>query len=177
MELEQLGPDVERVRLPLYFVTLPRVFGGTVDDPELPYLVHLSLAFDGRRVRCEEITCRQRSAGASITSDGMTKIRVAELVHLVADKATAELGTLMTPDGKQAIDISRDFEAPPPPAGRAGPGPEHLRAVGVIYTTAYACGGSPRRAVMERLNLSRTTANRWIRMAREEGLLLAGVDS
>jgi hypothetical protein len=169
--LDEVAPGVERVNLSPYAVALPRHFGGTVDRPDLPYLVHLELDFDGDRVQCRKLTCRRRTDGAPITSEGMTKVRVAELVYLVADEAKAEVSTFFAPGGEQATVVTHEFEVPPPPAGRAGPGPEHLRALGVIYTTAYACGGSPRRAVMERMGLTRTTANRWIRLARDGGYL------
>lgn len=175
--LDELGPDVERVNLSPYAVALPRTFGGTVDRSDLPYLVHLELDFDGNRVQCRNLTCRRRADGAPITSEGMTKVRVAELVYLVADEAKAEVSTFFPPDGASgAVVVTHDVDIPAAPPGRAGPGPEHLRALGIIYTTAYACGGSPRRAVMERLSLTRTTANRWIRLARESGYLRGGGD-
>jgi hypothetical protein len=171
--LDDQDPDAELLRLSPYSVTLPASFGGTVIDPELPYLVHLSLAYDGDRVRCTELTCRQLSDGSPVTSEGMTNIRVAELTFVVAREAVAELSHFTTAEGK-SVDVARAVEIPPSPRGREGPSHEHLRALGVIYTTAYACGGSPRKAVMEQMNLSRTTANRWIRLARQEGLLSAG---
>jgi transposase len=40
-----------------------------------------------------------------------------------------------------------------------------------VYQVAYATGESPTKAVMDRLGLPRSTAGRWIRMARKRGLL------
>lgn len=56
---------------------------------------------------------------------------------------------------------------------RAGGGPsdEDLRAVADVYQLAYVTGGAPTKTVMERLALPRSTASRWVRMARERGLL------
>jgi hypothetical protein len=55
----------------------------------------------------------------------------------------------------------------------AGGGPSHqdLRAVADIYQLAYLTGASPTKTVMERFGLPRSTASRWIRLAREHGLL------
>ncbi len=163
----------EPVRLYPYAVALPSCFRGTVDDPDLPYVVDLHIAFDGDRVTCESLTCRRRAHGAAITSEGMTRVRAAELVHVAASAAVTEQSSFSAP-GRPTVMVSTEFDVPPPPEGRAGPTDEHLRALGVIYTVAYACGGSPRRAVMERLALTRTTANRWVKLARERGLLVAG---
>jgi hypothetical protein len=162
----------ERVRLPLYSVSLPRRFSGRVDDPDLPYLVELTITFGGDRVVCEHLACHRRDGGAPVTSEGMTHVRVADLVYLVALVATKEQSTLHIP-GRRGLSpvVLHDLEIPAPPPGRSGPTAEHLRTVGVIYTLAYACGGSPRRSVMEALGLARTTANRWIRLARERGQL------
>jgi transposase len=56
---------------------------------------------------------------------------------------------------------------------RAGGGPsdEDLRAVADVYGLAFVTGGAPTKTVMERLGLPRSTAGRWIKMARERGLL------
>lgn len=163
----------EMVRLSPFAVALPSRFRGTVDDPAVPYVVDLQIAFDGDRVTCESLTCRQRARGGPITSEGMTRVRAAELVHAAAREAVVEESAFIEP-GQPAVMISEPFEVPPPPEGRAGPNDEHLRALGVIYTVAYACGGSPRREVMEQLSLTRTTANRWVKLARERGHLIAG---
>jgi hypothetical protein len=136
----------ERVRLSPHSSSLPSRFRGCVDDPNLPYRVELTISFGGDRVVCEQLTCHQRNGAAPVTSAGMTHIRVADLVYQAAREALA----LSDSDG---------------------PAAHPLRAVGQIYALAYACGGSPRKQVMETLGLPRTTANRWIKRAREEGHL------
>ena len=165
--------DADLVRLSPYTVVLPSKFVGTVDAPEVPYLVELTLTFDSQRVVCDQVTCRRREDGMAVTSEGMTRVRVAELVHLVAGQAVLDVSTFARP-GRAAVEVLQDVDIPPTPHGRSGPDAGHLRALGVIYTVAHACGGSPRRAVMEKLALSRTTANRWIRLAREQGYLMVG---
>lgn len=145
----------ERVRLP-HSLSLPRRFSGRVDDPDLPYVVELTITFGGDRVACEHLACHRRDSGVAITSEGMAHVRAADLVYRVA-RAAIERGSRC------------NSELPEPPPGRSGPAAEHLRTVGVIYTLAYACGGRPRQSVMEALGLARTTANRWIRLARERG--------
>lgn len=165
--------DAEMIRLSPFAVALPSRFRGTVDDPEVPYVVELTVAFDGDRVTCEELTCRRRCNGIPITSEGMTRIRAAELLYAVASETVREQSSFIV-TGQGTAQVSHELELPAPPEGRSGPMVEHLRTVGIIYTIAHACGGSPRRAVMEALSLTRTTANRWIRLAREQGQLSAG---
>jgi hypothetical protein len=162
--------DGERVRLSPYSSSLPSRFRGCVDDPNLPYEVELTISFGGDRVVCEQFACHQRKGGAPITSAGMTQIRVADLVYRAAREALREQSTWSSP-GRRGLLVLHDFEPPAPPPGRSGPTIDHLRASGQIYTLAYACGGSPRKEVMEALGLPRTTANRWIRLAREQGQL------
>jgi hypothetical protein len=144
----------ERVMLPGHPITIPRQFTGRVDDPGLPYIVELTIAFNGDRVQCERLTCQQRDSGKPITSTGMLQIHTAELVFRAARVAA-------TP---------HDLELPPLP-DRSGPTSEHLRTVSQIYAIAYACGGNPRQSVMEALGLPRSTANRWFKLAREQGFL------
>lgn len=166
----------ELVRLSPFAVALPSRFRGTVDDAAVPYVVELTIVFDGARVSCEQLTCRRRVDGGPITSEGMTRVRAAELVYAVASEAVTEQSSFLMPNQPPVL-VSHEFEVPPPVAGRSGPTDEHLRAVGVIYTVARACGGSPRRAVMDRLSLTRTTANRWVKLARDHGYLVAGDDA
>jgi integrase len=52
-----------------------------------------------------------------------------------------------------------------------GPSDADLRAVADVYQLAYVTGGAPTKTVMERLGLPRSTAGRWIALARERGLL------
>ena len=52
-----------------------------------------------------------------------------------------------------------------------GPSEEDLRIIAMVYQVAYATGTPPTKAVMLRAGVPRSTAGRWIRMARERGLL------
>lgn len=45
--------------------------------------------------------------------------------------------------------------------------PDELRRVATVYHFHHATGGKPRHAVMATWGLSRSTTNRWIRLARE----------
>ncbi len=159
--------------LPLLALALPALFEATVDDPGLPYVVTLRLAYDGDQVACESATCSRRPGGPPVTSEGRTSIRVADLVYRAAREAVREPATLLVGKGggKRLVVVTTEADPPPAPAGRAGPGREHLRYVGRVYAIAYACRGNPRREVMNELGLSRTTANRWITAAREGGYL------
>ena len=55
--------------------------------------------------------------------------------------------------------------------GGGGPSDEDLRTVAALYQVAYATGQAPTKLVMNRLDLPRSTASRWVRMARDRGLL------
>lgn len=172
-EIEE-APGAQRLRLSPFALTLPSLFTATFDKSDLPYVIALTLEFDGGRVACKELVCRRRENGAAVTSGGISKVRVAELVHASASRALREESSFVAPGKRRAHTVATAFELPSEPAGRGGPTHGHLRAVGVIYTVAHASGGSPRRAVMDQLQIPRTTANRWIKLARDNGLLLIG---
>jgi hypothetical protein len=55
--------------------------------------------------------------------------------------------------------------------GRRGPSPAELRDVAETYRAALEDGQPPKRAVMARLELAESTADRWIAWAREGGYL------
>ena len=52
-----------------------------------------------------------------------------------------------------------------------GPTDESLRLVAHIHQTAAAIGDSPVKAVVNSIGISRPTATRWVRKAREKGFL------
>lgn len=61
-----------------------------------------------------------------------------------------------------------------PPAGfdsNVGPTDDALRFVAASYSLAYALGEPPAKAVERDLDLATSTAGRWIKLAREKGLL------
>jgi hypothetical protein len=52
-----------------------------------------------------------------------------------------------------------------------GPQPQALTVVALVYRIAYLTGQRPARAVQLQLGLPRSTAGRWISLARKAGLL------
>lgn len=58
-----------------------------------------------------------------------------------------------------------------PDVAKHGPTPKALQAVAIIYRVAYAAGDNPTNAVAQNLNLSRSTAGRWVMKARAAGYL------
>jgi transposase len=59
----------------------------------------------------------------------------------------------------------------PVAVGRKGPTDQALRMVGAVYRIAYLMGEPPTRAVAQTFQVPRSTAGRWVHLARERGFL------
>jgi len=117
-------------------------------------------AGDGRFV-CDQLTIRRRQGGPPVTSEALREVAVAELVRL----AIYEQVVKALPQAQTPVTLSERARA------GGGPGDQDLRAVVNTYVFAHLAGRPPVKAVMERLGLPRSTANRWVALARERGLL------
>lgn len=47
----------------------------------------------------------------------------------------------------------------------------HYRAVAALYLASWAAGDSPNGTIADAWNVPKTTANRWVKRAKELGLL------
>lgn len=122
---------------------------------------------EGRLV-AKAVSVSQRDGGPPVTGEVLRSIPVARLtkeaaVHVVA-LGEDEFGTstltpwVFTPEVVKGL---RD----------AGPAPSTLEAVAHLYRLALLKGEPPTKAVEETLGLPRSTAGRWVGLARQEGHL------
>jgi hypothetical protein len=119
------------------------------------------------------LTIRRREDGPPITSEGLRELPVAGFLRLAVESSLLRV----RPDEHDGRTSSWDLTPTGPitlsERAQAGGGPsdQDLRAVADIYQLAFLTGAAPTKAVIGRFNLPRSTASRWIKMARERGLL------
>jgi hypothetical protein len=161
-------------------VVMPRRTAARVTGSELPYDLRVTITLEDGRFVCEALTCERKAGGPPIASERVRQIPVARVVEFVARYCLhLNEGTLdepvILPDPwewekvVQAVEEARQAVGP----GRQPQGPtdDVLRSVALIYRFAYACGRAPTKAVMDELELPRSTTGRWISLARERGYL------
>lgn len=133
--------------------TLPARFTAEVDYTERPLHVQIKASFDGvSRVRADQV-CVTRVSGESVTAEDMASLQLAAVMAQVVWQATtrSQVGSVVSIN--------------PLPPERASE--EELMTVARAYWFEYVSWGSPRRRIMEMFDIPRSTANRWIRRARE----------
>jgi hypothetical protein len=133
------------------------------------YDVEAEVVFEEGRLICDRLTVARRESGPPVTTEGLRRIPVAMLLHVAAEHNVMHI----TPTGAEAYKAA--YPMLPMLSERAqhggGPSDEDLWLIATVYQVAYATNESPTKAVMDRLGLPRSTAGRWIRMARKRGLL------
>jgi hypothetical protein len=72
---------------------------------------------------------------------------------------------------RQLLEGAEQTEIVPPPSGSRSWPDEHFMQVAQEYWQAEAAGRPPRQAISERWSVSKATASRWLRRARELGYL------
>lgn len=118
---------------------------------------------------CQSLTVRQREGGPPVTSEGIRAVPIATLVRQVA--STEFLAIEEANDNAFALsDRTLDDQAVAR-IKREGPTDEALRWVAFAYRIALVLGEPPTRAVEKGLRLPRSTAGRWVSLARERGYL------
>jgi hypothetical protein len=126
----------------------------TGHDPD--YDLELEIALDGGRYVVRSITCRARKRGA-VTSEGVTDLPVAKILRIIVGRV---LGN----------PLASGWGAPGQGA-RQGPTEDALKRVAAVYRMAHLMGLPPTESVAQDLSLPRSTAGRWVSMARQRGFL------
>jgi len=176
--------DTPAKRKPTNFISLgpglgaPREFTFRVEEERL-YSLEADVVYEqpvGGRMGhfvVDRLTIRRREDGPPVTTEGLRQLPVAAFLRLAVEGSLLRVGPTehdghtsswkLTPAGP--IELSE--------RSRAGGGPSDadLRAVADVYQLAHQTNAPPTRTVMHRFDLPRSTASRWIRMARERGLL------
>jgi hypothetical protein len=142
----------------------PATFTYRVEMPGR-YDVDLEAVFEAGRFVVDRLTVKRRDDGPPVTTEGLRELGVASLLHVAVES------NVMRPDGHKVTDWP--WLLLPSQRARAGGGPaeEDLRNVATLYQVAYATGNRPTKTVMDRFGLPRSTASRWIALARKRGLL------
>lgn len=133
------------------------------DDP--PYEVEMSAVFEDGRYVVESLTCRRVEGGQPITGDGLRQVPIAVLLAAMTSDYL-----LLWKDDKPGNPWVQ-FEGIKPEDRTGGPTDEALKKLAVVYQLNLACGLPPTKAIERSFELPRSTAGRWIALAREKGLL------
>jgi hypothetical protein len=171
MRVEHKSPERHQDRLCQLTsgVLLPERLSATVapeTGDDLPYAVELDIVLVSGRYRVAALTLRQITDGPPITSAGLRDISINDLIlHAVAPLA------LDSKDLKPPVHGPAAFADAGPADVADGPTDRALQKVAAVYQLSYACGLRPAKTVTETFGLSRSTAGRWITMARQRGFL------
>ncbi|MDQ3464937.1 MAG: hypothetical protein M3500_09655 [Actinomycetota bacterium] len=130
------------------------------------YDVEVGIAFDGSRYVVQRIAVQQRDGGPPVTTESLRDIPVAGLLRTLMPSLLWKLTE--HPDGSSTLS---ELDGWSEDTTRHGPTDEALGLVAQIYRMAYICGDRPTKAVEDNLNLPRSTAGRWVALARERGFL------
>jgi hypothetical protein len=147
----------------------PTAFKYRVERTDL-YNLEADIVFEEGRFVIDRLTIQRREDGPLITTEGLRQIAVAALLHVAVEgnvmhaSPTGEAGDKVL-TWPWLLMLSERAQA------GGGPSEEDLFAVATVYQVAYATGAPPTRTVMQRFGLPRSTASRWIALARERGLL------
>jgi hypothetical protein len=120
------------------------------------------------RFVCEALTVRQRAGGLPVTSEVLRGVPVATLIRGVGSRywQTVDVGEqqISFTDARLTDEIAARLR-------EQGPTSESLTWVARAYRLALVLGDSPTQAVEQGLGLPRSTAGRWVALARQQGLL------
>jgi hypothetical protein len=153
-QLTKIGPGI--------YLDLPAGVECEPDEIGSPYHVRLTIDVNEGRLGCTELTVTA-SGGETISGTALRGVPVASIVsqalHDLVRRGETRGGMRTYWPFRPDVDVS------------AGPTVEALRAVATSYSIAYALGEPPAKGVAHDLGLPTSTAGRWIKLARDRGLL------
>lgn len=131
---------------------LPSRFLAVVDYAEHPLRVSVRATFNGTDPLRAELVSVERTDGESVAPADMARLQLGAVLGTVVDQAT-RYGP-----GK-LFQYGRKHDGPPTE--------DELLTLARMYWFEYVSWGKPRQAIMSAFELPRSTANHWIRKARE----------
>jgi hypothetical protein len=137
----------------------------------LPYRLELRVVHEDGRFVVDQLTVRRREGGPPVTTEGLREVPIAALLRLAVESNVMHVGPTTRDGDKSTWDLTWASPLSERAKGGGGPSDEDLQTVAALYQVAYATGQAPTRLVMNRLELPRSTASRWIALARKRGLL------
>lgn len=149
---------------------VPRHFEATLDDDERGYRVAVSVEMDGRDPTCVGLHVEHLD-GSPLRGEDLRNLPLRSwLTSATASTAfvpaESDSPVWITAAGTDAAEQVREAL----PRRRTRITPERLREVTDVYR-ANVDTGAPTLAVAEHFDVSRSTAGKWVRMARERGPL------
>lgn len=112
------------------------------------------------RLACTSIDVQRLEGGPIVTSELLRSFPMGREQYRIVNRAGL---APRAHDPLATVERPADLLA-------AGPTDDALRYIADVYQLAHACGLNPTREVAER-GLARSTAERWVRKAREKGML------
>ena len=176
MRIVTQGPvlNIGGVELPSSAVATLKDHSLVPGGPQLPYDVEIEIKLqDGEPPRCVRLSASSRADGQAVTSDGLRAIPLAAMVERVMVGVALEVGR----EAPQSFHSQPDWDAyrrwRVPEGGRRELSEEHLTAVADVYSLALALRQNPLEVVADVFSASSSTAARWVRGARDHGVLAA----
>src|ERR1700683_3244660 len=142
-------------------------YGVEVDDPRSPYLYEIEVVVIDGQARCDELRVLRRPAGPPVTSEALRRVPLATYLMLSASLFTYhaqldENGDVVFMQSTGSGDEAALVRAARPQTKATD---THLREVARIYMES---GKKPTLAVQRAYGVSRATAARWVRAARDK---------
>lgn len=159
MKLSNIEPkaDMHEVEAFPEGILAPRRITATASGHDPDYDLELEIELERGRYVLRTMTCRARR-GRTITSEGVNDIPVPQIVRRIVGRVLA-------------IPFLSPGRAAYPSLGGQGPTDEALKRVAAVYRMAHLIGLPPTESVAQDLELPRSTAGRWVSMARQREFL------
>lgn len=137
-------------------------------DDAVPVDVRMVVAFDGDRFHVEELCCHRADGRPPVTGEAIRAVPVAQLLGRAVVPHVFDVEPTGAEDGSIRATPVGAFG---PEDVTSGPTDDALHKVATVYQLHYACGRPPTKAVEMIFEVPRSTAGRWVSMARDRGLL------
>ncbi len=144
---------------------------GEAADEHLPFVGKAELRFQGGRLEVVSLTLRQMEGGPPVGGELLRAIPLA-IVRWVVQRVVTGVAPTDESDPPVALMASMaSLTKSPREVAAAGLSDEALALTASIYRRALVSGDPPARAVHKSLGIPRSTAGRWIMLARRRGFL------
>ncbi len=159
---------------PNLVATVPGV--GTIQGVDIdgsPYDVEMTMDMTAEGMRPTSVTVTACAGSPPVTGTTLRSVRVWDLArHVIL--AAVDRGTIERAGPHSVRVVERGLSLTDADAARLrrdGPTDESLDWVATCYNLALVLGLPPAKQVQVELQLPRTTATKWIKRARDKGLL------
>jgi hypothetical protein len=154
---------------------LPRRFAVSLDDDECDALVTLEVEILDRQPRCRAVTCSARDDQSFVTAGTLKSLPITRYLQLASSNAVMSVtkdphgpGLVLQPVGDDEVGVlANQLERIGRRRRLITDG--FLRDVADLYLRNQA--DAPTKAVAEHFHTSRQNAGKWVKAARDRGLL------